>query len=132
MVDIGAYGTEQDSSIFKNCKFGQLWVNDAAALNNPPNVALPGGQTMPIPHVLVADETFSLIPNIMTPYSGNRLDVRKRVFNYRYNLIVFVLIYLREEYSSLCFNQICILYIGSARQEVSSKMHSQFWIPNFM
>ena len=85
-MDIGDYGSNADGSVFKNCLFGQALIN--GQLNIPPPKPLPnfpeGG---PLPHVIVADETFPLRVDLMRPFprgrSVNTLPKDQQVFNYR-------------------------------------------------
>lgn len=82
VVDIGAYGRNNDSGILSSSKFGQLLQNNMLGI--PPNKCLPG-TTIPVPHVFVGDEAFPLCEHIMRPYPGSQVlnDSEKKIFNYR-------------------------------------------------
>lgn len=51
-------------------------------MNIPANLTVPNTDTQ-VPYVIVGDEEFPLKPYLMRPYSGDKLDDRKRNFNYR-------------------------------------------------
>lgn len=79
-IDVGAYGKESDSNIFKNSHFYNLLENN--------NLNIPEASTVEdlrgeIPYVFVADEAFSLSQETLRPYSGNQLTDKKKIFNYR-------------------------------------------------
>lgn len=82
-IDVGAYGKEGDSTVFKESELGKKVYS--GSLNLPPPSPLPedeGGN--PHPYVIVADEAFKLSTNLMTPFPARRLTPRKRVYNYRH------------------------------------------------
>lgn len=77
MIDVGAYGSSHDSTVFRESAFGyaleskKLGIPTANAANS-------------LPYVFVADEAFPLKPYIMRPYPGlYKLSDRERIFNYR-------------------------------------------------
>lgn len=78
-VDIGDYG--KNSSIFKNSIFYQKLIKKE--LNIPENSSLPESNEAKLPFVIVGDEAFGLSQNVMRPYGGNCLSMKKKVFNYR-------------------------------------------------
>lgn len=80
LVDIGGYGSNHDSVVFKESGFGQSLLNDQ--LNLPPAKNLPKSQ-IPLQHFMVADQAFPLHSRIMRPYAGQFLGDRKNIFNYR-------------------------------------------------
>ncbi|GFT44054.1 protein ALP1-like [Trichonephila clavipes] len=51
-------------------------------INIPEAAALPGSASK-LPFVIVADDAFPLMPNIMKPYPGSNLSKECLVFNYR-------------------------------------------------
>ncbi|GFU95746.1 DDE Tnp4 domain-containing protein [Trichonephila clavipes] len=51
-------------------------------MNIPEAAALPGSASN-LPFVIVADDAFPLMPNIMKPYRGSNLSRECLVFNYR-------------------------------------------------
>ena len=84
-VDIGDYGSNSDSGIFKNSLFGQALVN--GELNLPAPKALPnypeGGV---LPYCFVGDEAFPLRLDLMKPFPrgrSTRLPKDEQIFNYR-------------------------------------------------
>ncbi|XP_068211223.1 uncharacterized protein [Palaemon carinicauda] len=79
-IDVGSYGKESDSNIFKNSDFYQLLESNNL---NIPESATVEDQRGQIPYVFVADEAFSLSQQILRPYSGNQLTEIKKIFNYR-------------------------------------------------
>lgn len=80
-VDIGDYGKNSDSSIFKNSIFYQRLIKKE--LNIPENSSFPEGEELKLPFVIVGDEAFGLSQNLMRPYGGKHLSTQKKVFNYR-------------------------------------------------
>lgn len=81
-VDIGSYGKEGDSGIFKNSAMGKKIA--AGQFNIPEDNFLPGTNIL-APHVIVGDEAFALDTFMMKPYSKNnaRNCSMKSIFNYR-------------------------------------------------
>lgn len=77
-LDIGAYGSEGDCSIFKNSNFGKAVLNDSLCF--PPNATVNG---IKLPYYFVADDAFPLCKRIMKPFSGRQLSDEEAVFNYR-------------------------------------------------
>ncbi|XP_056374436.1 uncharacterized protein LOC130272627 isoform X2 [Hyla sarda] len=80
-VDIGAYGQNNDSRVFRESNFGQALYT--GSFQFPPPQPLPGTEGPPIPFVLVADEAFLMCKNLLKPFSGRRLTPERRIFNYR-------------------------------------------------
>jgi len=81
-IDVGAYGSEGDSGVFRTCEFGK-------ALNGK-KLDLPASQTIlgkQIPPFFVADDAFPLSTHIQKPYKPpNKTKVLpedERIFNYR-------------------------------------------------
>lgn len=68
-VDVGSYGKDSDSTIFRN---SVLWKNLERNILN-----------IPIPYAFVGDEAFGLNTHLLRPYSGTHLPNRKKNFNYR-------------------------------------------------
>lgn len=79
-VDIGAYGHENDAGIFRRSEFGQQILEEKFQV--PAASRLPNSD-ITAPFFFVGDEAFPLRCNLMRPYPGQYLDVRKRIFNYR-------------------------------------------------
>lgn len=78
-IDVGAYGKEGDSSVFRNSVFGQLLYNKQLNIPNPVEIA----PNINLPFVFVADEAFGLHTNLLRPYPKAGLNNSRRVFNYR-------------------------------------------------
>ena len=80
-VDIGDYGSNSDSGIFKNSLFGQALVN--GELNLPAPKALPnypdGGV---LPYCFVGDEAFPLRLDLMKPFPWGRSTRLPRMNKY--------------------------------------------------
>ena len=77
-IDIGAFGRQSDGNIFQNCTLGQALRNQT--LNLPPPTKLPRSERR-LPFVFVGDEAFPLMENLMRPFSGQGLDLEKKIFN---------------------------------------------------
>ncbi|XP_075147271.1 uncharacterized protein LOC142221434 [Haematobia irritans] len=76
--DIGAYGSEGDAGIFRNCSLGKAIKQNI--------LPFPSSNAMGYPYVFVADDAFPLHHRIMKPYKPTRnavLDEEKQIFNYR-------------------------------------------------
>lgn len=79
-VNVGAYGKSHDGGVFSNSNLGKALHR--GSLNIPANLTIPNTDTQ-VPYVIVGDEAFPLKPYLMRPYPGDKLDDRKRNFNYR-------------------------------------------------
>lgn len=51
-------------------------------MNIPDDSILPGSSGPSLPYIIVGDEAFGLSQNILRPYAGKNLTIKKRVFNY--------------------------------------------------
>lgn len=80
-IDVGAYGKEGDSTVFRDSPIGKKLYS--GGLNLPPPRCLPNTRDNPQPFVMVGDEAFKLSTNILRPFPARELDARKRIFNYR-------------------------------------------------
>ncbi|KAA5655469.1 transposase family protein, partial [Pseudomonas aeruginosa] len=66
-IDVGAYGSNSDSSVFKNSNFGKRFLNNQMHL--PESATLPDYEEVgPLPFVFVGDEAFPLMEHLMRPY----------------------------------------------------------------
>ena len=83
-VDIGAYGKNSDSGIFKESTLYKKLTENT--LNIPDARPISDSDTMALPYVIVADEAFGMMENLMQPYGGKMLSYEKKVFNYRLTL----------------------------------------------
>lgn len=79
-VDIGSYGKDCDSNIFKSSSLWSSLHNESLKLPHPE--PLPG-YAIGVPYVFVADEAFPLHKHIMRPFGNNGLTYKKKIFNYR-------------------------------------------------
>ncbi|XP_068122176.1 uncharacterized protein [Hyperolius riggenbachi] len=80
-VDVGAYGGNSDSRIFRNSRFGQKLIS--GNLDLPDDKPWPNTTGPAYPHTFVADEAFGLSTNLMRPYAQQSLNYDRRIFNYR-------------------------------------------------
>jgi len=81
-VDVGAYGSEGDSTVFRNCEFGQALFNNKLSI---PGERIVNGK--PLPNFFLGDDAFPLMRNLMKPYKPasktQPLEPEERIFNYR-------------------------------------------------
>jgi len=80
-IDVGGYGSEGDSTAFRDSEFGKSLAQNK--LNLPPGAEIAGKFT---PYYFIGDDAFPLDKRMMKPYSPrNResLTQTQRVFNYR-------------------------------------------------
>lgn len=81
-VDIGSYGSNSDAGIFRRSVLYKKLEKDT--LGVPDDQPLPNADDLgPTPHVIVGDEAFPLMVNLMRPFPGTGLDDAQRIFNYR-------------------------------------------------
>ncbi|XP_008178456.1 protein ALP1-like [Acyrthosiphon pisum] len=80
-IDVGAYGKEGDSNVFKNSNFGKFLYSDKIDLPEP--ALLPETESNPQPYVFIGNEAFALHTHLLRPYPGRNLTDIRRVFNYR-------------------------------------------------
>lgn len=79
-IDVGAYGKDSDSTIFKECPFGKKLYSEQ--LNLPAPTCLPNTNNSPQPYVIIGDEAFGLHRNLLRPYPGEGLTLKRKIFNY--------------------------------------------------
>ncbi|XP_049316669.1 uncharacterized protein LOC125779377 [Bactrocera dorsalis] len=79
-VEVGMNGRASDSGIFGQSKFKYKY--DEGLLNLPQPEKLPLSDDI-LPYVLVGDDAFPLLENLMKPYSRRNLNVEEQIFNYR-------------------------------------------------
>lgn len=84
-IDVGAYGSNHDSTVFWNSEFGKLWLKQDKKLNLPVKKLLPG-TTEVLPYVQIGDAAFGLKDIMLTPFPGLSLSVKQRIFNYRQDI----------------------------------------------
>lgn len=85
-IDVGGYGREGDSSIFKNSNFGKRMKAGQLDLpaDKPIRLSADTAEGTPVPHVFLGDEAFGLSRNLMRPYPSKNLSREKRIYNYRH------------------------------------------------
>ena len=82
MVDIGAYGMNNDAGIFRASKFGKAIADDK--LNLPADSCLEKAEHYgPLPYLFVGDEAFPLSRRMLRPFGGRGHNEKERIFNYR-------------------------------------------------
>ena len=79
-VDIGSYGSNSDSGIFKNSAMCRKMQNKTLTILDDKPLIM---DDQPCPHVIVGDEGFPLMSNLMRPYPGSDMADAKRIYNYR-------------------------------------------------
>ena len=85
-VDVGNYGSNSDSGVFRHSNFGRKFLNEE--LNMPPRKTLPGfPEAGLLLHCIVADDAFPLRVDLLKPFprgaQGHKLAEDQLVFNYR-------------------------------------------------
>lgn len=79
-INVGGYGKQSDggtfrsSALFLNLLDGRLKVPDACALPN---------SEITVPFVIIGDEAYPLLPNLLKPYGRHQLHVDEEYFNIR-------------------------------------------------
>ncbi|KAK5650153.1 hypothetical protein RI129_001182 [Pyrocoelia pectoralis] len=84
-VDIGAFGKNSDSGIFKNSSLYKRLTEGSLDIPEPKPLVIKN-KSVELPHVIVADEAFGMMENLMRPYGGRSLTHPKKIFNYRITL----------------------------------------------
>lgn len=79
-VDIGSYGSNSDSGVFKNTALCRKMQNKTLGIPDDKPLTV---DDQPCPHVIVGDEGFPLMINLMRPYPGKNLNDAQRIYNYR-------------------------------------------------
>ena len=79
-VDIGAYGKSSDAAIFTESLLFKKCVENALDVLEPKPIST--AETACYPHIIVRDEAFGIIENVMKPDSGKQLTYRTKIFNY--------------------------------------------------
>ena len=81
LVDIGQYGSTNDSSVLNNSEMGKAFEDGSMSLPQPEH--LPGCGLPQLPFYLVGDEIFALKPWLLQPYPGKNIKEEESIFNYR-------------------------------------------------
>lgn len=79
-VDVGSFGKDSDSTIFKNSSLWKQLERGALQIPQPKELL---GSNEKVPFAFVGDEAFGLSTHLLRPFSGTHLPIEKRVFNYR-------------------------------------------------
>lgn len=85
-VDIGAYGKDSDSGVFKETSFYKKLSENLLNIPEPRSITDNENNAFKLPYVIVADEAFGMTKNLMRPYGGKMLSKQKKIFNYRLSL----------------------------------------------
>ena len=80
MVDVGQYGSDNDSGVLINSEVGQKF--EGRSFDLPDAEKLGGCPVGELPYYLVSNEILPLKLWLMLPYSG-QLKEEKMIFNYR-------------------------------------------------
>jgi len=76
-VDIGSYGKDCDSTVFKR---SSLWIS---VINNkleiPIETNVTGIENHKLPYFFVGDEAFALHKHLLRPFGGSQLTEKKRI-----------------------------------------------------
>ena len=82
LVDIGSYGSNNDSGVFRNSAMGKAFFNDE--MNLPFSDYLDNAhQFGRVPYYMVGDEAFPLQPWLLRPFPGQGIPEEQVIFNYR-------------------------------------------------
>ena len=82
LVDIGSFGSNNNSGVFRNSPMGKAFFNDKMSL--PVAECLEDSPTFEkVPYFLVGDEVFPLQAWLLRPYPGQGIPEKQRIFNYR-------------------------------------------------
>ena len=82
LIDIGSYGSNNDSGVFRNSVMGDAFLKNKFSLPEPE--AIEGTTNVSeMPYFLVGDEAFPLQPWLMRPYPGQGIPENHTIFNYR-------------------------------------------------
>lgn len=79
-IDVGAYGKECDSAVFKETQFWKNLIDNRLSI---PLSTTKLGADFELPYVFVADEAFALHEHVLRPFGGHQLNNVKKIFNYR-------------------------------------------------
>ena len=80
LVDIGQYGSNNDSGVLRKSLMGKAFEDGDANLPTPEKLS--GCPVDPLPYFLVGDDIFPLTEWLMRPFPGELTEVQK-IYNYR-------------------------------------------------
>nr|CAH7740478.1 unnamed protein product [Callosobruchus chinensis] len=79
-IDVGGYGKQSDGGTFKASALYRKIINGTL---NLPEDSLLRNSNLSMPHVIIADEAYPLMRNLLKPYSKQELNEEKEYFNKR-------------------------------------------------
>lgn len=79
-VNVGVNGRISDGGVFQRSNLSKAMKTNS--LNFPAATNL-SERELKVPYVIIADDAFPLLPNLMKPYSLRGLDHDSKIFNYR-------------------------------------------------
>ncbi|GFO27768.1 protein antagonist of like heterochromatin protein 1 [Plakobranchus ocellatus] len=80
-VDFGDFERHSDGGVLKHSSFGRALYSNSLPI--PLDESICGSD--PLPYVLLGDEAYPLLRNIMRPFSRRGLDNVRRIYNYRHS-----------------------------------------------
>ncbi len=109
MIDVGACGCEGNSNTFCNSTFGQQFLEEKILFPAPRNLP---STSIRVPFVIIGDEAFPSMVNLLKPYPKRSKQAKKVrvIYNYR-----------------LSWAQMCV---ECAFGVLSSRFHFQKWLPS--
>ena len=81
-LEFGAYGSSNNSNVFKNMTFGKLLECNKLNISDPRSMPS-DAEELSTTFVLVGDEAFALSEHVLQPYPNKTLTYLKRICNYR-------------------------------------------------
>ena len=82
LVDIGNYGSNNDSGVFRNSTMGKAFFE--TKMNLPESETLDENPELgKLPYFIVGDEAFPLQSWLLRPFPGQGIPEDQRIFNYR-------------------------------------------------
>ena len=79
-IDVGGYGKQSDGGTFRSSALF-MYLSDGR-LNIPNEYVLPNSD-ITAPHLIIGDEAYPLLPNLLKPYARQHLYEDKEYFNAR-------------------------------------------------
>ncbi|CAH2003552.1 unnamed protein product [Acanthoscelides obtectus] len=76
-VDIGAYGKDSDSGVFKESTLYKKLTERSLDIPDATPIITENKEGK-LPYVIVADEAFAMMENLMRPYGGKTLSHGKK------------------------------------------------------
>lgn len=80
-ADVGSYGKDHDSTIFRRTSLWQAIENDTIELPEPKPIS--ESREKVVPYFLIGDDAFAMHKHLLKPYGGHGLSLKQRIFNYR-------------------------------------------------